>query len=146
ARLDVGEVPELRAVADLRGLVDDGGLVDEETRARGREPLGRSAALQRALAGLEDAQHLDTGCRVGERAATVGDAAEEVLALAAERLARVERHRLRRRLPGDRAVLDPVDAVPVEDELVLAGEVVEGHHGALADDRETLLLVRVEPR
>ena len=99
---DVREVPDLRALAHVGAVVDIGRLVHEVRRAR----RGRRAAvqrdvlavlLQRTLAGVEHLQHPQAFVAVGDRRLARRDAVEESLALGLERLAVVERHRLRLR-------------------------------------------------
>src|SRR5258706_440260 len=65
-----------------------------------RNPLRRAAPLQRALAGLEDAQHLDAALRIGFGPRPRLHTREEVLALAPQRLGGFDGHRRRRALFG----------------------------------------------
>src|SRR3954452_921627 len=99
---------------------------------------------KRLLQTLEHAHHAQTTAAVGDRRLAFADAFGEVAALDPQRL--LVRHPPAPDVTGARDVLAVravglVEALVVDDELLLELHVVEGRHLVAADDREAPLLV-----
>src|SRR3954452_22211722 len=105
--------------------------------------------VERLLEPLEHAHDPQAALAVRQRPATLAHAVDEVLALEAQRL--VVGHPWRPDVARARDVLAVgvgllVEALVVDGDLPLGVHVVERRHPPRPDDRETPLLVRIEPR
>src|SRR3954449_550373 len=104
--------------------------------------------VERLLEALQHAHYAQPAASIGHRGLAVAHAVSEVAALDPQRL--FVRHTRAPDVTGARDVLAKravvlVEALVVDDQLLLELHVVEGRHLVRTDDGEAALLVRVEP-
>lgn len=145
AGLDVGEVPDLRAVADLHVFINDAGGMDVVASLLRPAGADFDAGEQAAGGVFENLEDFHAAFAIGDLRRAAIETIDEILKLGGEGHAPLKVDDLGRAFARDRLAANPVDALFVEEQPAAVGAVFEGEHALGADDDEAVLLKGMQP-
>src|SRR6185437_925097 len=142
---DVRKVPDLRAVANFARLINHRRRM-YEIACRPSLHFGRRALVpQRTLAGFQYFEDAKRTYAIGSRTLSGSHALEEMLAFEPQWFVSGNRHRMATIFLGNRLSVEPVNPMRIQHEFAVGAHVVENRHFLAANNREFLLLERMEP-